>query len=325
MKRFFTIFVLLALTGGSVFAAPKRQKSLDPAEVNDLSLPAPQSNVAKGPAILRAQILLDRANFSVGQIDGIKGRNYERALGGFQESRGLPVSKKIDAETWKALNSDTAPALVPYRVTAADVAGPFEKIPQDMLEKGKLKVLGYETPLEALAEEFHSSPALLQMLNRDKDFSKADEEILVPNVTTNFSAKAASIVVSKEENTVTALDKTGKIIAQYPCSSGSEHDPLPIGDWKINGVARNPPFHYNPALFWDATSNHTKAKIAPGPNNPVGVVWIDLSKEHYGIHGTPEPSRVGYTQSHGCIRLTNWDATELAGLVSPGTPAKLTE
>ena len=122
-----------------------------------------------------------------------------------------------------------------------------------------------------------------------------------------------------------ALDAAGKILAQYPASSGSEHDPLPIGMWKINGVAKNPPFHYNPELFWDAEPNHSKAKIAPGPNNPVGVVWIDLTKDHYGIHGTPEPARVGHTQSHGCIRLTNWDAMELAGMVRPGLPAELKE
>jgi lipoprotein-anchoring transpeptidase ErfK/SrfK len=114
-------------------------------------------------------------------------------------------------------------------------------------------------------------------------------------------------------------------MARYPASVGSEHDPLPVGNWKIKGVAKNPPFHYNPALFWDADPGHSKAKIAPGPNNPVGVVWIDLTKDHYGIHGTPEPGKIGYTQSHGCIRLTNWDAMKLAQVVGPGTPAVLKE
>jgi lipoprotein-anchoring transpeptidase ErfK/SrfK len=100
---------------------------------------------------------------------------------------------------------------------------------------------------------------------------------------------------------------------------GSAHDPLPLGNWKIQGVARNRSFHYNPQLFWDASPKHEKAKIPPGPNNPVGVVWIDLSKPHYGIHGTPEPSKIGKTQSHGCIRVTNWDAEALAQAVSPGS------
>ena len=138
-------------------------------------------------------------------------------------------------------------------------------------------------------------------------------------------AKAASVVVRKSDMTVSALDAQGTVIAQFPASVGSEHDPLPIGEWKTKGVARNPPFHYNPSLFWDAEAKHSRATIPPGPNNPVGVVWIDLSKPHYGIHGTPEPSQIGHTQSHGCIRLTNWDAERLATMVSPGMPAVLTE
>jgi lipoprotein-anchoring transpeptidase ErfK/SrfK len=137
--------------------------------------------------------------------------------------------------------------------------------------------------------------------------------------------KAASVVVSKSRHGVAALDAGGKILARYPATSGSEHDPLPLGKWKILGVARNPPFHYNPELFWDAKPTHEKAPIPPGPNNPVGVAWIDLSKEHYGIHGTPEPSQIGKTQSHGCIRLTNWDVSELAKMVAPGMPALLEE
>src|SRR6185436_15437420 len=119
----------------------------------------------------------------------------------------------------------------------------------------------------------------------------------------------------------TLLDSSGKTFAHFPASTGSKHDPLPLGSWKIQGVARNPVFHYNPQLFWDANPKHGKAKIPPGPNNPVGVVWIDLSKPHYGIHGTPEPSKVGKTESHGCIRLTNWDVAELATAVAASARA----
>jgi lipoprotein-anchoring transpeptidase ErfK/SrfK len=195
-----------------------------------------------------------------------------------------------------------------------------------MMEKATLPALGYSSPLELLSEKFHASPKLLQKLNPGKSFDKAGEEILVPNVHTALPGeKAAKIVVDKTTSTVTALDAEGKMIAQYPATMGSEHDPLPLGDWKVNGVSRNPPFHYNPDLFWDADANDEKATIKPGPNNPVGVVWIDLSKSHYGIHGTPEPSTIGKTQSHGCIRLTNWDAAELAAMVAPGTPAHLQE
>jgi lipoprotein-anchoring transpeptidase ErfK/SrfK len=138
-------------------------------------------------------------------------------------------------------------------------------------------------------------------------------------------AKADKVVVDRSDATVSLIDAAGRTVAQFPATMGSEHDPLPLGEWKIQGVAHTPAFHYNPALFWDANPSHAKATIAPGPNNPVGVVWIDLSKDHYGIHGTPEPSTIGKTQSHGCIRLTNWDALALSDAVSPGMVALLQE
>jgi lipoprotein-anchoring transpeptidase ErfK/SrfK len=194
------------------------------------------------------------------------------------------------------------------------------------MEKAKVPALSYSSPLEGIAEKYRSSPALLRRLNPGARFEREGEEILVPNVLVPPPAeKAASIIVSKSRRALLALDASGRILARYPVTSGSEHDPLPIGKWKIVGVARNPPFHYNPKLFWDAKESDEKAHIPPGPNNPVGVAWIDLSKEHYGIHGSPEPSQIGKTQSHGCIRMTNWDVTELAAIVGPGTPANLEE
>ncbi|MCX7041578.1 MAG: L,D-transpeptidase, partial [Gammaproteobacteria bacterium] len=183
---------------------------------------------------------------------------------------------------------------------------------------------GYTSALEGLAEKFHASPALLKKLNPGKDLSRAGEEMIVPAVTPTAPLPAAAkVVVDKSDSTVSLQDAAGKTIAQFPASTGSEHDPLPVGEWKVQGIARDPVFHYNPALFWDANESHAKAKIPAGPNNPVGVVWVDLSKEHYGIHGTPEPSRIGKTQSHGCIRLTNWTALILAKAAAPGMTALL--
>jgi lipoprotein-anchoring transpeptidase ErfK/SrfK len=299
--------------------------SINPGTVNDPALARPVRPGSSASAILRAQILLARAHFSCGEIDARYGVNLRGAITDFQAAHGLSPSGTVDGATWKILNADAAPALLRVPLAPEDVAGPFLPIPQDMMEKANLPALPYASPLEGIAEKYHASPALLQKLNPGARFDSAGEEILAPNVLVPPPEKAASVVVSKSRRAVAALDAAGKILARYPSTSGSEHDPLPLGKWKILGVARNPPFHYNPELFWDANEKQEKAHIPPGPNNPVGVAWIDLSKEHYGIHGSPEPSQIGKTESHGCIRLTNWDISELSKMVAPGTPALLEE
>jgi len=276
-------------------------------------------------SVLRAQILLDRAHFSVGEIDGHYGGNTRSAVAAFNLARKLKGSTKVDAATWRALNVDRAPVVVPYTLTAEDLAGPFMRIPEDMTEKAKLPALGFENAAEALGEKFHVSPKLLQRLNPKVKFNRAGTVIQVPNVARPPLEKTAGMVirVSKSRGAVEAVGADGVVIARYPATIGSEHDPLPLGNWKINGVGWNPTYNYNPDLFWDAETSDKKAKLAPGPNSPVGPVWIDLSKPHYGIHGTPVPSAIGKTTSHGCIRLTNWDVTELAKIVTPGMPAVL--
>ncbi len=327
MKTSLTMIRFLALAtlaASAQAAATATSAAFLPEAVNDATLVAPVRHGDKGAAVLRAQILLDRARFSPGELDAAYGSNLRQAIAGFQKAQGIPVSGEVDAATWTALDSDHAPALVTITLSAEDVAGPFKSLPSGMAAQSKLDALGYASPLEALGEKFHASPALLKQLNPDKDFGRAGEQLVVPSVEASAPMPAvARVMVSKAEATVSLLDEAGKVVAQYPASTGSKHDPLPLGDWKINGVGKNPVFHYNPKLFWDAKASDAKATLPAGPNNPVGVVWIDLSKDHYGIHGTPAPSKIGKTQSHGCIRMTNWDALEVSRAVKPGMTATL--
>jgi lipoprotein-anchoring transpeptidase ErfK/SrfK len=294
--------------------------------------PAPAATLPCG-AVLSFQILLDRQGFSPGQIDGKIGANLSHAVSALQAARKLPVTGELDCATWHALGGDAAgDVLAPYTLSDADVSGPYEKnIPSDLNEQATLPALGYGSLLERIGERFHAAPALLLELNRGVPL-KAGATIKVPAVTPfDAAAKPAAdpavsgdvtIVVSKDDSSLRALRSDGTLLFFAPVTTGSEHDPLPLGDWKVTGVQWNPPFHYNPDLFWDAKADASKATIKPGPNNPVGVAWIDLDLEHYGLHGTPEPANVGHTASHGCVRLTNWDVVRVASLVKPGTPVQ---
>jgi lipoprotein-anchoring transpeptidase ErfK/SrfK len=299
--------------------------ALDAQAIDNAQFSAPlgkgRARAPSAATITKEEILLDRAGFSPGEIDGQAGSNDQKALAAFQEANGLKPTGRLDAETWDRLTATSSePALMEYEIQPADVKGPFNKtIPQSFEKKAELKNLNYTSPLELLAEKFHIAPALLTRLNPKASFETADTKIVVPNVARKPSeAKVEKVVVDKSALTVRALDGNGKLISFYPASVGSEERPSPSGTRHIRSVVENPTYHYSPKLKFKGVKTQKPFDIAPGPMNPVGSTWIDLGDD-YGIHGTPAPESVGKSVSHGCVHLTNWDAQALAKMVHRGT------
>jgi lipoprotein-anchoring transpeptidase ErfK/SrfK len=317
MRRTWIALPILVL-----FAAPLAAKELSLAEVNAADFRDGQKS--QSPAVLiKAQVLLDRARFSPGTIDGKRGENFSNALRAFQKENGLEENGELNAETWSKLSQNPEPAVIEYTITAQDVKGPFaDDIPEKMEKKAALKRLDYTGADELLAERFHMDEDLLTSLNPGKKFDKAGTVITVANVNEKPAAlntKLEKIEVDKQRKIVRALGADGKLIAVYPASIGSEEKPAPSGTLKVARVAKNPTYTYNPDFQFRGVKAKEEFKIAPGPNNPVGSVWIALNEKTYGIHGTPDPEKVGKVASHGCVRLTNWDALALAGMVKKGT------
>ncbi len=277
-------------------------------------------------SLLRAQVLLERAYFSPGEIDGKAGSNMRRAVTAYQRAHELSVSGELDDATWAKLNADTAPILVTHTLTADDVAGPFAPTPDGPAAMAELDALPYNNVEEKLGERFHASPALLASLNPGVDLSAVGTQLTVLHVAPARELPAlAKVIVDKSDSALLLEDADGRIVGHFPVTTGSAQFPLPIGDWKINGVARDPVWHFDPKLIAGTAPDARKAEIPPGPNNPVGTTWIDLSKEHYGIHGTPNPGQVGKNASNGCIRMTNWSVAALANAVKPGVAVTMRE
>ncbi len=304
---------------------PMSEKAVDEAAFSPLPDKASERAV---PEVVKAEVLLARARFSPGAIDGIDGDNFRRALSAYQAQMGLPATGRLDGASWDRLTAGApAAALKQVEVTAAEAAGPFTaRIPTDFEAQSRLKRLGYHDVREALGERYHMSLPLLMALNPGSNFA-AGRRITVADLPEGKPTdKVAKVAVDKSGHDVEALAADGRLIAYYPASIGSDEKPAPTGDYVIQRVAHNPDYTYQPKYHFKGVKAKTAFTIAPGPNNPVGLVWMDLSAEGgYGIHGTPNPEAVGKTQSHGCIRLTNWDALDLAAMVDKGTAVSFGE
>lgn len=298
--------------------------ALDAKAVNEAGLQGKGDERARAAKL---QVLLDRARFSPGVIDGRPGENVDNALAAFRAANGLSAKGKgIDAEAWDKLGGAGAePVVVEYTVTEADVKGPFAKeIPDAMEEMKDLDRLSYTSPLEAFAERFHMDEDFLEELNPGQDFGKVGTVLLVA-AAAQPDGKAESvkrIEADRAKKQLRAYGENDRLIAVYPATIGSKARPAPTGTHPVEAVVRNPDYTYNPAYRFEGVKSDKPFRIAPGPNNPVGSTWIDLGGEGYGIHGTPEPSSIGKTASHGCVRLTNWDAEALARMVKRGVPVE---
>jgi lipoprotein-anchoring transpeptidase ErfK/SrfK len=324
----------LRLLGATLLLAwlslPVVAAGIDAASINnaEYETPKPRTEGEIDAAIVKAQILLDRARFSPGEIDGKLGENAQKALKGFADAKGLTQSEPLTPDVWKALASTSSDAaIVEYKITKDDVKGPFlRKLPAKMEDMKSLAALSYTSPREAIAEKFHMSEGLLEALNPGKNFAHPGDIILVANVLSNDSAsKIGRIEVDKSRQTVKAFAPSGELLAFFPATVGSEEKPTPDGALKVVSADANPNYRYNPDYKFKGVKSKKAFTIKPGPNNPVGSFWIGLSADGYGIHGTPNPSKVSKTESHGCVRLTNWDVGWLGKNVKKGTPVEFVD
>ncbi|MCA2405638.1 murein L,D-transpeptidase [Rhizobium leguminosarum bv. viciae 248] len=305
----------LAFSVGGAAARELRPEDINTASIASIGT----EKLAPGdpdPAIVRLQVLLDRAGSSPGVIDGLSGANVDKAVAGFEAMNNLPVDGMLDPEVASRLEGN-APIVESHVVSAEDAAGLVDKIPGDYGDKAKMQSLGYTSVAEKLSERFHMGIDLVHALNPASQFAPGDT-VWVVNPGPPRDGKVKRIEADRKTGQVLAYATDGSLLAVYPATIGSEDNPAPSGKHKVKGVARMPVYRYDPKRNFKQGKNNKVLTIPKGPNGPVGTVWIDLTEPTYGIHGTPEPKLIDKVGSHGCVRLTNWDAEELAGMVKPG-------
>jgi lipoprotein-anchoring transpeptidase ErfK/SrfK len=306
---------------------------LDPGQIDQLPLRVPMTDQAQGPSVFRAQVLLNRSNFGPGMIDGRWGKNTSVAVYFFQQTHGLETTGDIDEQTYRALirRAGDATTVRQHQLTAEDVKGPFQKLPSDIYDQAELDCLCYESLSEKLSEQFHATIATLEKLNRGVDLNSAGAgtTIWVPNVRPEVGENAPKdikrIVASVNGRYLHGFGEGDRLLFHAPTTVGSQYDPSPTETLQVTGIAHNPHFHFQPRLFHDRDDDDPEAHLNPGPNSPVGVVWMALSKPHYGIHGTRAPETIGYASSAGCVRLANWNAKELARRIEKGVSVEFVD
>ncbi|MGL4094398.1 L,D-transpeptidase family protein [Agrobacterium cavarae] len=311
-----------AIIPGLAFSFPGSASAIDALTVNTspiaslIDAPQTEQQTQANPAVVHVQVLLDRAGSSPGVIDGYLGDNLTKAIAGFEAMRQLPVDGKLDADVIVKLG-DEIPAIQPYEITEDDRQDIIGRIPEDYAEQAKMSSLGYTSVEEKLAERFHMHINLIKTLNPTAAFEPG-ETIAVAIPGDMKSGDVKRVEVHRKAGQAYAFAEDGSLIAVYPATIGSEESPSPTGTHDVKGVARMPTYTYNPKINFQQGNNREILKLPSGANGPVGTVWIDLTEPTYGIHGTPEPELIGKVGSHGCVRLTNWDVEELAGMVKPG-------
>jgi lipoprotein-anchoring transpeptidase ErfK/SrfK len=304
----------------SIEPEEQRREALEPEQ--------PIIPVTKKPRaeIAALQVFLDREGISPGVIDGHLGGNVNKAIAAWQEMTGETLDPNNSEDIMRRLSYSGGLPIVDYTITAADAAGPYvASIPEDYAHKSQMPAMSFTSTSEKLAEQFHMDESYLKALNPGVDFTIPGTIIKVINPGQPKAGSVTRIVADKSKKQVFAYGADGNLIAAYPATIGSTDTPSPTGTHTVQRIALDPGYTYNPKINFKQGDNDKILQIPPGPNGPVGTVWIALSKPTYGIHGTPEPSKIGKTNSHGCVRLTNWDATELAKMVKPGTTVEFTE
>lgn len=315
--------IMVLALGALIAAAQPSGPALTISDEASLSIPEglPASLFAgqRSIEVLLVQVLLDRARHSPGAIDGIMGGNTTRAIAAYRRKHGLAAEGGIGSSLLSRLRDEQSSGVFQtYTITDADLDRPFPEVPSGMEEQAELAKVGYERSSEALAEKFHMAESFLTALNPGVDFRKVGTRINVVAASPDqLPSKIARIEVDKGQGIVRAFASDGQLVATYPATIGSGDFPSPSGRMEVRALAPAPKYYFDPSgRSWGPDR---KLVIAAGANNPVGSTWIDLTKEGYGIHGTPEPDLIGKTASHGCVRLTNWDAAELGQAVEKGT------